>query len=221
MNTLLEELLQSPDAQLVIDKAKAMLWEEKKKRQEFYNWLQPDIKAEFINGVIVLHSPVKRSHLDASDNLNRLLSVYVDKNQLGICSTEKALIALTRNDYEPDICFWNNEKASTFNEDTMLHPAPDLVVEILSKGTAKRDKGVKFKDYAAHGIKEYWILDTKKKEVGQFTLATTEAREYTLHKKYGLADTIESLAVPGFSIPIEAIFDKASNLKALGQILGK
>ena len=219
MNSLLEKLLQSPDIQLVIDQAKAVLWEEKKKRQEFYKWLKPDVKAEFINGEIIIHSPVKRRHLDASDNLNRLLSIFVDKQQLGICSTEKALISLTRNDYEPDICFWNNEKASVFNGDTMLHPAPDFIVEILSKGTAKRDRGVKFQDYAAHGIKEYWIVDAKKQLIEQYVLTDITAKEYELLKKYTIEDTIESIAVTGFTIPIAAIFDKARNLEVLALML--
>jgi hypothetical protein len=38
----------------------AMLDEEKRKRQEFYDWLTDDVKAEFINGEVILHSPVKR-----------------------------------------------------------------------------------------------------------------------------------------------------------------
>ncbi len=219
MNALLEKILQSPDAQIVIDKAKAILLKEKKKRQDFYDWLKPDIKAEFINGETILHSPVKRSHLEASDNLNRLLSIYVDKHQLGICSTEKALISLTRNDYEPDICYWNNEKASTFHADTMLHPAPDFVVEILSKGTEQRDRGVKFQDYAAHGIKEYWIVDTKAKTVEQFVLSDLEAIEYTLHTKHTLSDMIQSVVISGFEIPVLAIFDKGKNLEILSSII--
>lgn len=219
MNTLLEKLLEAPDVQLVMEKARKALWEEKKQRLAFYEWVQADVKAEFINGEIVIHSPVKRRHLDASDNLNRLLSTYVDKHKLGICSTEKALISLTRNDYEPDICFWKTEKANTFTGDTMLHPAPDFVVEILSKGTAKRDKGIKMKDYAAHHIQEYWIIDAKNQLIYQYHLMDVTATTYTLKNKYTKKDTIENEVVIGFRIPVAAIFDKEINLKTLTALL--
>lgn len=89
-----------------------------------------------------MHSPVKRRHLRVSKLLFNLLQNFISLHDLGEVDTEKALVTLTRNDYEPDICFWRKEIADTF-DDTMQHPAPDLVVEILSKGTAKRDRGIK------------------------------------------------------------------------------
>ena len=70
------------------------------------------------------------------------------------------MITLTRNDYEPDICFFRKDKSDNFTEDQVLFPAPDLVIEVLSDSTEKRDRGVKFKDYQAHKIEEYWIIDT-------------------------------------------------------------
>ncbi len=102
-----------------------------------------NIKAEFINGEIIIHSPVKRGHLRCSGNLFKLLDTYVAINNLGETSYDKGMIALTRNDYEPDICFWRNEKAAHFTDETMLHPAPDFVVEVLSKKTAKIDRTIK------------------------------------------------------------------------------
>ena len=59
----------------------------------------------------------------------------------------------------PDICFWSKEKADGFLDDQMIFPAPDFVVEILSKSTTKNDRTIKHQDYAAHGIREYWIID--------------------------------------------------------------
>lgn len=110
----------------------------------FREWLDEDKKAdcrpaEFINGEIVMHSPVKRKHWKASTLLSRILGVFTSLNNLGEIAVEKALIALTRNDYEPDICFWLKEKADVFLDDQMIFPAPDFVVEILSKSTTKND----------------------------------------------------------------------------------
>lgn len=72
---------------------------------------------------------------------------------------EKAPISLKRNDYEPDICFFEQGVAHTFDPDQQQFSAPQLIVEILSPSTAKRDRTVKFEDYQAHGIKDYWIVD--------------------------------------------------------------
>ena len=219
MEALLERLMEAPDLQILIDKAQKKLWQEKKKRMEFYEWLTDEAKAEFINGEIVVHSPVVRAHLDASDFLSRILSIYVSHKKLGKISVEKALVSLTRNDYEPDICFWGNEKAATFTEDMMHHPAPDFVVEILSKGTAKRDRGVKFEDYAAHGVQEYWIIDPQNKTIEQYLLRDNEMREFILKQKAGEKNTIESPVITGFLIPVKAIFDEKANLDTLQNLM--
>jgi len=219
---LVEEILDQPNAQQLVNKVQRALHKESKERLDFREWLTDDIKAEFINGAIVLHSPVKRGHLNASNNLCLLLTVYTRIHQLGEVSTEKALIGLTRNDYEPDICFWTKEQAANFDDDTMIHPAPSLIVEVLSKGTKSKDRGVKFKDYASHGVPEYWMIDYKKKTVEQYALMDEKATTYTLLHKLTVTDKLESQIILGFRIPVAAIFDDRENLKALeGLMQGK
>ncbi len=118
-------------------------------------------------------------------------------------------MGLTRNDYEPDICYWNTEVADAFTDDQMEHPAPDLIVEVLSKSTTGRDRGVKFEDYAAHGVREYWIIDPIRKAVEQYELdegTMAFARVAVLYDDVN--DTLTALTVPGFEIPVKAIFDK-------------
>lgn len=212
------ELFDAPNAQLIIDRVQVMLNDEKKRRLEFYEWLQDDVKAEFINGEVIMHSPVKRRHLRASKRLFRLMYDYIETNDLGEVDTEKALVALTRNDYEPDICFWRKEVADEFDDDMMLHPAPDLVVEILSKSTAKRDRGVKFEDYAAHGVREYWLVDPIRQTVEQFRL-DEEFMAFDAVGNYHLTDTLTALTLPGFSIPVRAIFEQDANAETLRTLL--
>ncbi|MFD2571652.1 Uma2 family endonuclease [Spirosoma soli] len=212
------DLLDAPDAQLIINRVQAVLDDEKKRRQEFYEWLQEDVKAEFINGQIVMHSPVKRRHLRASKRLFRLLQDYIEAKELGEVDIEKALVTLTRNDYEPDICFWRKEVADTFDDETMQHPAPDFVVEILSKGTAKRDRGIKFEDYAAHGVREYWLVDPTRQTVEQFKL-DEEFMAFDAVGNFHLHDTVTALTIPGFAIPVRSIFEPEANRKTLNQLL--
>ena len=128
------------------------------------------------------------------------------------------MISLTRNDYEPDIAFWRKKIADQF-EPTQTHfPAPDFAVEVLSKGFYRRDRVVKFKDYAAHGVIEYWIIDPKKRIVEQYILPKGET-EYILWRKLTADDEIESQVITGFKIPVLAIFDTATNVDALKSLL--
>jgi len=65
---------------------------------------------EFICGEIIVHSPVKKRHSELSGRLFHPLDLYVEKNNLGFIGHEKILIALTRNDYEPDSCYFGASK---------------------------------------------------------------------------------------------------------------
>ncbi|AQG79791.1 hypothetical protein AWR27_10915 [Spirosoma montaniterrae] len=218
LSTRVHDLLEAPDAKLVIERAQAILADEANRRRAFREWLRDDVKAEFINGEIIMHSPVKRRHLDATQNLLILLRVYVHKHDLGAVDSEKALVGLTRNDYEPDICFWNAETAASFQDDQMEHPAPDLIVEVLSKSTTGRDRGIKFEDYAAHGVLEYWIIDPVRKSVEQYQLDEPTMAFASAAVLYD-DDTLSALTVPGFQIPVRAIFEKQANMDALQAIL--
>ena len=128
---------------------------------------------------------------------------------------EKLLITLTRNDYEPDICFFRQAAAQRFTPDQVKFPAPDFAVEVLSDSTASVDRGLKFEDYALHGIAEYWIIDPEQESVEQYLL---QGEQYALAVKVK-SGTIQSAAIPGFDIPVRAIFDPAEQLIALQTIL--
>lgn len=219
--TLLDRLLEAPDLSLLVDQANLRLKEEAKRRQEFREWITPAVKAEFINGEVVLHSPVRRGHLKTSGNLFKLLDTFVAVNDLGETAFDKGMIALSRNDYEPDLCFWGKEKSAGFTDETMIHPAPDFVVEVLSPKTAKTDRTIKFQDYAAHGIPEYWIIDPRNKTIEQYWLQSIPPNEYALVAKWGIHDRIKAQSVPGFSIPVEAVFDKDACSAALKVLLNR
>ena len=216
----LNDLLEAPDALLVIERAQAILADESNRRHAFREWLTDDVKAEFINGQVVMHSPVKRRHLDATKYLQNLLLNFVMRHDLGVVDSEKALVGLTRNDYEPDICYWNAQTSATFTDDQMEHPAPDLVVEVLSRSTTGRDRGVKFEDYAAHGVHEYWIIDPVRKALEQYTLdegTMAFAKVAVLYDD--VDDTLTAGVVPGFTIPVRAIFDKNTNMEVLQKLM--
>lgn len=204
-----------PNAVLFARKLDAALKLEQKKRQEFYREIDEGRKMEFINGEVYFQSPAKLRHTTAVGHLYSLLNAYVSVHGLGFVGSEKMLVSLTRNDYEPDICYFSPLKAKGFKSDQIQFPAPDSVVEVLSESTERRDRTTKFRDYAAHGISEYWIVDAKNRVVEQYEL---KGEEYLLllKSKDGL---IESVSLKGFAIPIKAVFSNRENMAALKKIV--
>jgi Uma2 family endonuclease len=208
------EILNEPNAFFIIKAITAMLNEEQEQRINFYNAITEQEKVEFINGEIVVHSPAKLQHNRAMLLLAQLLNIYSIEHDLGFVGAEKMMITLTRNDYEPDICYFKPEKADLFKEHQILFPAPDLIIEVISPSTEFRDRGIKFKDYEAHQVEEYWIADPENQTIEQYHLVGEEY-SLVLNSSQGF---IESFVVEGFKIPIAAIFNKAENAKAMRNI---
>ncbi len=217
MHISLEQALQMPDAVLFVQKVESALKAEEKKRRHFYEIVEENKKMEFINGEIVFHSPVKLQHNSATSSICNLLKTYVIKNNLGFVGVEKIMVSLTRNDYEPDVCFFGKEKAKNFTKRQVRFPAPDLVIEVLSDSTEKNDRETKFQDYAAHGIEEYWIVDAEKEIIEQYFL---QSEQYELLVKSNNGE-INSIVLPNFKIPIRAVFDEKINLNTLSKILAE
>jgi Uma2 family endonuclease len=184
-------------------------------RERFRRELTPSVKAEFIGGETVRHSPAKAKHLRATQNLVGLLRAFVQRHRLGEVFSEKALICLTRNDYEPEVVFFEKAKADGFSADQMEFPAPDFIAEVLSESTEQRDRGVKFDDYADHGVAEYWIIDCDEACVEQYSLRDGL---YQLDQKRKQGE-IDSLVIPALRIPIAAIFDHQQFHAALTELL--
>lgn len=212
---LIERLVHSPRLPNVINRLQQVLDEEKSQREAFYNQITEGDKAEYINGEVIFHSPVKWQHSNVSGHLYRLLSSFVMLHDLGFVGYEKVMVSLSRNDYEPDVCFFNRTKSEQFTKLQMRFPAPDLIVEVLSDSTAANDRGVKFEDYADHGVHEYWIIDPNAEILEQYQLVDSG---YELQVKSGTGD-VTSSAVPNFSIPIRALFDDAVNRETLQTLL--
>ncbi len=212
--TVVSDIMKLPQAPMILEELKQAWAEEQSNRQRFYKEMTEEQKTEFIQGEVIVHSPAKKRHLDAAGNIYTLLNLFVKQHQLGEVFTEKALIQLTRNDFEPDVCFFGPEKSEQFQEDQLFFPAPDLVVEVLSDSTKKRDRGIKLEDYQLHGVDEYWIVDAKQKTVEQYHL---EAQQYQLITK-AQEGNIRSFAIQGLALPIPAIFDEDQLMQFVGSL---
>lgn len=200
---IVEQIKHSLDFMTVFQQLQEAVENEKVKRQEFYDLIHENINAEFINGEIILHSPVMRRHWRISSALSARMISHVEENDLGEVGVEKVMIRLTRNDYKPDIVFFTKAKSNLFTEQQLLFPAPDLIVEILSESTKVYDRTIKFEDYARHDVKEYWIIDPEKKCIEQYI---NQNNTYELYQKLTHKGLLQSIAMDGFFLNIEDIF---------------
>ncbi|HYR59631.1 MAG TPA: Uma2 family endonuclease, partial [Chthoniobacteraceae bacterium] len=126
-----------------------------------------------------------------------------------------SLCVFPRNDYEPDVVFFGPEKTARLRRNTLRFPVPDFIVEVLSDSTEKRDRGVKFDDYEAHGVREYWLVNPSRRELEQYVL---EKGRYVLRMKSRTGE-VASVAIKGFRAPLAAFFDAKANLAALRKLV--
>jgi Uma2 family endonuclease len=214
-DSILEPILRSHLLPEHLEELNRVLASERERRRQFYDRISDDHKWEFINGELIMHSPPANRHSRVVMRLAKLLSTWCSARKLGQVTVEKTLCQFPRNDYEPDIVFFGLTKAALIQPNTLLHPVPDFIVEVLSASTQATDRGIKLQDYEGHGVKEYWIIDPEAESVEQFILAEG-------HYSPALRQTtgrISSMAIAGFDISIRAIFEDEANLAELRRLL--
>jgi Uma2 family endonuclease len=217
MSAILSALARAPNLRLILDEANDLLAREGVDRERYrVEVLGRHDRAEFINGEVVSQIGTRAGHADVARRLLMLLSAFCTTRRFGRVSAEHAITAFTRNDYQPDVCFWEPPKAAAITATTFIHPVPDFIIEVLSESTAAVDRGLKFDDYASHGVGEYWIVDPESGVVEQFKLA--EGR-YELVGRFGSGE-LECLTAPGLVVAVAAVFDDAANLQAVRAMIG-
>jgi Uma2 family endonuclease len=81
--------------------------------------------------------------------------------------------------------------------------SPDLIIEVLSPATARKDKWEKFHQYEKAGVKEYWIVDVTHKTVETYVLVD---EKYSQRKMYSGEDEIRVSIFEDLIIPVKTIF---------------
>ena len=213
-STILQPILEDSSFPKLLNELNVLWKNEQRLREEYYEKIQPGDKWEFINGKIIMHSPAKEKHTEARRKLDYLLQTFVSLNDLGQVRSETSLVSLTRNDYLPDILYFTKERAAVFHPNTWKYPVPDFVVEILSKGTEKTDRGIKKEDYAKHGTKEYWLIDPDKQTVEQYLL-NEEKQVFELFTKKTNEDQIAIQTIAKCTFPVMAIFNEKEKMEVV------
>ncbi|MCX6360384.1 MAG: Uma2 family endonuclease [Armatimonadetes bacterium] len=214
MSVVIEPITRMVQWDEPIDALVRMRTRERARRRRFIDTVREDQKAEFIYGEVVVHSPVTLRHNEVSSRLATLLRAHCQRESLGKVGIEKLMISLSRNDYEPDVCWFGPAKASDLRPDQRRFPAPDFVAEALSPSTEANDRGVKRVDYAAHGVAEYWIIDPEGETVEPLILSGAAYADAPPVRQGDLS----SATIPGFRIPVRALFDDKACHAALAAL---
>jgi len=170
-------------------------------------------KVEKINGVVYNMSPSGGfSHGLVNGNIYHSFRKQL-KDSLCVVSVENLDLYLSEDEYvNPDvmlICDRNQVKKDKYRG------VPKFVAETLSPSTAFKDRTVKMKVYAKHGIDEYWIIDPKSRSVevycledGKYELVNSLILEDEPEDSDYNAKTVLTLrAMPSISMTLEEIFE--------------
>jgi Uma2 family endonuclease len=124
---------------------------------------------ELLRERIVMTPPAGYPHGEIAANVLALLHTFVKARGLGKVFDSSQGFAFPSGDtLEPDATFVSKERwAATPAPESgkFLRVVPDLAVEVLSTGTASRDRGEKKAAYEANGVREYWLIDKDAREV--------------------------------------------------------
>lgn len=157
---------------------------------------------ELVEGELIMVPSPNEYHQRVSGNLEFILREFVQERNLGRIYDAPFDVHLGDNVAQPDILFVFKERSYVITEEE-IKGAPDLVIEILSPATAERDRTYKKVLYARYGVREYWIVDPKKKIIEVLTLKKEGYESFNIYKKI---DTLNSSLLPGLSIKLSEVF---------------
>ncbi len=170
---------------------------------EDYRKTPEDERYELLDGDLVTAAAPNIAHQRISGRLGRCLAAFVEEKGLGEVFRAPTDVVLSDTDVvQPDILFVSGDRADIITADD-VQGAPDLVVEVLSPATARRDWRVKLDLYSMHGVREYWLADPETEIV--WVLLPKEGNP-KVTAIYGKEDTLTSPMLKGFSLDLDQIF---------------
>lgn len=171
-------------------------------------------RIELIKGWIYKMSPApKRKHQEVLSNLHLGIARYIHKKKCKIYLApfdvrlikDKGKNSEIETVVQPDISIICDK--SKLDERGCVG-SPDLVIEILSLSTSKKDYGVKFDLYEENGVKEYWIVNP---ELNSIEIYSLENQKYILFKEFIEKEEdqkIQGKLFPNLSLDIKDIFEE-------------
>lgn len=182
-----------------------MIGEEPRLKLTYADYLAApeDKRYELLDGELLMLPAPDELHQRTQAELGYNVMAFVKTRGLGRVYFSPTDVVLSDVDVvQPDLLFVSNDRLDILTA-AGVQGAPDLGVEILSPGTAERDKGYKRALYAQHGVKEYWLVGT---DAGTITVLLLEETGYEVVGTFGEGDTLTSPTLDGFSLRIDEVF---------------
>ena len=159
---------------------------------------------ELIDGELYMAPAPTWEHQESIANLVSTLRDFVRANRLGRVVPSPVDVYLSNEDvFQPDIVFVSIERLNLIHS-SGVHGAPDLVVEMLSPGTERRDLILKRERYEMFGVGEYWLADVVAKTITVLRLRNGKLAHIGVFTE-GM--TVETPLLPGLVVDVSAVFD--------------
>jgi len=172
---------------------------------------EDQLRHELIDGEHIVSPSPNTGHQEILKRLFRALDAHVERRHIGEVLFAPFDVKLSLfTVLVPDLVYFTTERFARVVNEKHATAAPDLVVEILSPGTRRRDKGRKRAVYDREGVSEYWIVDPEARSITvlrrpRADAGLTDVAVLTLAKDEMLASPLFS----GLKIPLREVFRHA------------
>jgi Uma2 family endonuclease len=175
-------------------------------RMSFQNYLtQYDGQyAEWLVDRVEVHVANNVPHQVLLGFLHTILSLYLGFRPIGKVLLAGVAMFIDEDTpaRQPDLLIIFNENLERVQENHLHGPA-DIAVEIISPESSKRDRGDKFDEYEAAGVREYWLFDPVRQEARIYALnAEGHYNPVSLDEEGRLVSTL----LPGFALGPEGLW---------------
>jgi Uma2 family endonuclease len=161
---------------------------------------------ELIDGEHYVTPSPNTKHQQVLGNLYFLMRSYLESHPVGRVFFAPFDVVFSRFDVvEPDLLYMTHERAAEILTAAHTEGAPDLVIEIGSPATRKRDETIKRRLYERSRVSEYWVVDPELDVVRIYRRAGdrfNRATELTAEND----DVLSTPLLSGLEMPLKVIF---------------
>ena len=169
-----------------------------------YEALPDDQDYEIIDGVLYVAPSPFFGHQNVAHRLAAAITAHADERSLGTVIPDADLIVDHRGTYlSPDIMFFTSEQYARTTPDGKNSVIPELIVEVLSESTLRRDLVVKRDAYANLGVPHYWIVSRSERCVYELVLG---ADGQFGERCVAAPEPFRPLLFPGLTIDLAELF---------------
>jgi Uma2 family endonuclease len=161
---------------------------------------------ELIDGEHYVTPSPNLRHQEILARLHLLIGTWLQEHSVGRVFFAPLDVLFSRFDVvEPDLLFVSNERAPALLSGQFVTGAPDLVVEITSPGTRRRDETIKRRLYERSNVTEYWVVDPDIDVIRVYRRAG-DRFERAVELSREAEDVLTTTLLAGLEIPLAKVF---------------